>query len=178
MSLPSSAVSRRLSEFIGVALFAAALLWLIALVTFSPTDPVWFFNDGAGDVANFAGRVGAFLAMVSFQLVGYPAFLLPLCVAVIGWHYFWCTKIPRQYAKLTGAGLFVTCLSGILTLAAHTIGTNDGAGGLLGMGVSSLCAHFLNRTGAFIFLLTALALSVILSTQFSFGQAASAAADA
>ena len=55
-----SAVSRRVSEVVGVALFAAALIWLIALATYDPSDPVWFFSTGTHDVpANFAGRVGA-----------------------------------------------------------------------------------------------------------------------
>ena len=44
--MAGSVLSRRLSEFIGVALFALALLWLIALASYSPADPVWFFNTG------------------------------------------------------------------------------------------------------------------------------------
>jgi hypothetical protein len=61
-----------LSEFAGVALFAAAILWLVALVSYSDKDPAWFFNNvSAGSPANFAGRVGAFMAEVGFQLVGY-----------------------------------------------------------------------------------------------------------
>ena len=43
--LAESALSRRLSEFTGVALFAAALLWLVALVSYTPSDPAWFFNS-------------------------------------------------------------------------------------------------------------------------------------
>jgi hypothetical protein len=74
----SSALSRRLSEITGVALFATALLWLIALLTYEATDPVWFFNDvPGGEVVNFAGPVGAFVAMASLQLAGYPAPNLP-----------------------------------------------------------------------------------------------------
>ena len=49
-----STLSRRASEFAGVALFAAALIWLIALVTHEQSDPVWFFT--AGD-AHSAGSV-------------------------------------------------------------------------------------------------------------------------
>ena len=56
-----SKVSRRLREFVGVALFAATVIWIIALVSYEPGDPVWFFSAGAvGAPANFAGRVGAF----------------------------------------------------------------------------------------------------------------------
>ena len=90
----STAVSRRVSEFLGVVLFAVALVWLIALATFDPQDAVWFFNTG-GTVppANFVGQVGSFLAEVSFQIVGYAAYLIPIFLLVFGWHYFWCRTI-------------------------------------------------------------------------------------
>ena len=61
--MAESALSRRLNEFTGVACFAGALLWLIALVSYSPSDPAWFFNSVSGAAPqNFAGRVGAFVA--------------------------------------------------------------------------------------------------------------------
>ena len=39
-----STLTRRASEFLGVALFAAAVLWIVALVTYEPSDPAWFFT--------------------------------------------------------------------------------------------------------------------------------------
>src|SRR4029079_6440501 len=49
-----SILSRRVSEFCGVTMFAAALIWLIALATYVPTDPAWFFSAGSGAApANF-----------------------------------------------------------------------------------------------------------------------------
>ena len=79
----TSTLSRRISEFVGVLLFALALMWLIALATYNPADPAWFFNTGPGQPAtNLAGRAGAFLAELSFQLVGYAAYLFPALVAV------------------------------------------------------------------------------------------------
>ncbi|RPI07841.1 MAG: cell division protein FtsK, partial [Actinobacteria bacterium] len=89
--MSESTLSRRIAEFVGVALFALALLWLIALVTHEPTDPVWFLTTGTTEApANFAGRVGAFLSELSFQLFGYASYLIPLVIGVIAWHYFWC----------------------------------------------------------------------------------------
>ena len=63
-----SFVSRRVSEFVGVALFALALMWLISLASYTPADPVWFFTTGAEGATplNFGGRVGAFLAELSY----------------------------------------------------------------------------------------------------------------
>ena len=115
--MAGSALSRRFSEIVGVALFALSLIWLIALASYTASDPVWFFNTGA-DVApaNFAGRVGAFLAELSFQVVGYAAYLTPIIIAVVGWHYFWCRSLDAPFTKAIGGGLLYTCSAAFLAL--------------------------------------------------------------
>jgi S-DNA-T family DNA segregation ATPase FtsK/SpoIIIE len=178
-SVADSFLSRRLSEFTGVALFGAALLWLIALVTWSPADPAWFFSSADGDPVNFAGRVGAFVSEASYQVLGYSAYLIPAFLGVLGWHYFWCRKIGAGYTKIVGVALLVGSFAALLALAFGALdpGTRHfSAGGALGEGLAALFAMYLNRTGAAILLLTVLALSVILSTQFSFGLAFSGVA--
>src|SRR5688572_25340066 len=105
MGAAGSTLSRRFSEVVGVALFASALIWLIALASYEPTDPVWFFSTGGEAPANFVGRVGAFIAELSFQLLGYASFALPAIVVVAGWHYFWCRRIDAVYTKVIGAAL-------------------------------------------------------------------------
>ena len=170
----SSTLSRRISEFVGVALFALALIWLIALVTYEPTDPVWFFTtDSPQAPANFAGRVGAFLAELSFQLFGYAAYLLPLVVGIVGWHYFWCQPLDAAYTKLFGVALFCCCTSAFLSLlfgAGDVAGESFQPGGSIGTWLEAALSDYLNRTGSLIALLTMMTLPVILSTQFSFGR--------
>jgi S-DNA-T family DNA segregation ATPase FtsK/SpoIIIE len=169
-----STLSRRISEFVGVALFALALIWLISLVTHDPTDPVWFFTTGASHPpVNFVGRVGAFLSELSFQLFGYAAYLIPAVAAVLGWHYFWCQTPDAAYTKLTGVGLLFACASAFLSLVFGSTdvgGKTFHAGGSIGRALGLLLSDYLNRTGSLIILLTLLMLAVILSTQFSFGR--------
>ncbi|MSO46368.1 MAG: DNA translocase FtsK [Acidobacteria bacterium] len=169
-----STLSRRISEFAGVALFALSLIWLIALVTHEPTDPVWFFTtDAAHAPANFVGRVGAFLSELSFQLFGYASYLLPLVAATVGWHYFWCQPPEAAYTKVTGATLFFGCASAFLSLilgSTEIAGKTFHAGGSIGNWIGAMFSEYLNRTGSIIVLLTFIALSVILSTHFSFGR--------
>ena len=177
--MAGSTVSRRVSEFFGVVLFAAALIWLIALATYEPTDPVWFFSAGsAAQPANFAGRVGAFLAELSFQLLGYASHLIPAAMVVLGWHYFWCRTLDAQYTKLVGAGLLFGCVSSLLSLAFGSVDV-DGkpfrAGGYVGEWLASWMAEYLNRTGSIIVILTLLFLAIVLSTQFSLGRLFSSA---
>ena len=58
-----TALSRRVCEVVGVACFGLALLWLVALASYSATDPVLFFSTPTNaQPLNFAGRVGAFLS--------------------------------------------------------------------------------------------------------------------
>ena len=157
-----------------MALFAAALLLVVALASYSASDPVWFFNVGAHEAPlNFAGRIGAFLAELSYQLLGYSAFLLPVVLVVIGWHYFWCKPIDAPYTKAAGAALLLACVASFTSLAAGPPQKDSKvfrAGGYLGDWVGGSLTDYLNRTGAIILILTLLFLAIILSTQFSFGR--------
>jgi DNA segregation ATPase FtsK/SpoIIIE, S-DNA-T family len=172
--MASTALSRRVSEFLGVALFGAALMWVISLASYNASDPVWFFNTGSDLApANFAGRVGAFVGELSYQLLGYSAYLVPFALVVVGWHYFWCRAVDAAYTKLLGAALLFSCVSSFLSLAFGSLevgGKEFRAGGYLGDRLAALLAEYLNRTGSIILILTLLFAAIILSTQFSFGR--------
>jgi S-DNA-T family DNA segregation ATPase FtsK/SpoIIIE len=177
MGAGGSALSRRVSEVVGVGLFACALLWLVALASYEPGDPVWFFSTGTEVPANFAGRVGAFLAELSFQLLGYGSYLLPGVIVVAGWHYFWCRQIEAIYTKVFGGVLALACTSAFMSLVLGSVevGTRSfRAGGYVGEFVAGRLADYLSRTGSVIVILALLVVAVILSTQFSFGRLFSA----
>ncbi len=172
--MAGSTISRRLSEFVGVSLFAVALLALISLASYNASDPAWFFNTGAEQpTANFIGPVGAFAAELAYQLLGYGAYLIPLVLIVMGWHRFWCRDMDAAYTKLIGAALLFACASAFLALAfdpADGGRRTSHAGGYLGTAVAGGLAAYLNRTGSIILILTLLFLGIILSTQFSLGR--------
>ena len=172
--MTGSTASRRVSEFVGVALFAAALIWVVALASYDPSDPVWFFSTGAHAApSNFAGRVGAFLAELSFQLFGYASYLIPAVLVVVGWTYFWCRALDAAATKATGAGLLFACISAFLSLVFGTVavsGTSFRAGGYAGEWIAHELSEYLNRTGSVIVILTLIFLAIIISTQFSFGR--------
>jgi DNA segregation ATPase FtsK/SpoIIIE, S-DNA-T family len=169
-----STVSRRVSEFVGVALFAAALIWIVSLASYEPADPVWFFSTSAHAApANFAGRVGAFLAELSFQLFGYASYLIPAVLVVIGWNYFWCRSLDAAVTKAVGANLLLACISAFLSLALNTLevsGKSFRAGGYAGEFLARELSEYLNRTGSMIVIMTLIFLAIIMSTQFSFGR--------
>ncbi|HEY8535548.1 MAG TPA: DNA translocase FtsK 4TM domain-containing protein, partial [Vicinamibacterales bacterium] len=144
---PASTLSRRASEVAGVALFGASLMWLIALVTYEPTDPAWFFTSGAShEPANFVGLVGAFLAEASFQLLGYASFLVPAVLGVLGWNFFWCRTVDAGYTKAVGGALLLTCIAALLSLvlgAEEIAGRTFRAGGYIGEWIGGASAAYL-----------------------------------
>jgi DNA segregation ATPase FtsK/SpoIIIE, S-DNA-T family len=173
--MAGSFLSRRLSEFVGVVLFACALMCLLSLASYSPNDAVWFFTTGGRDLtpSNFGGRVGAFIAELSFQSLGYSAYLIPIVFVVTGWHYFWCRVPDAAYTKLIGAALLFACVAAFLSLAFGSLtisGRDLLAGGYIGRWLAGTLAEYLNKTGSIILILTLLFLAIILSTQFSFGR--------
>ena len=75
------------------------------------------------------------MAELSYQLLGYAAYLVPLVLAVIGWHYFWCRVVDAAYTKLIGAALLFSCVSSFLSLAFGALdisGKAFRAGGYVG----------------------------------------------
>ena len=54
-----------------IAGFVALLFWLLAMLSFTPSDAAWSTSGTGGDVKNWAGRIGAWLADGSYFLGGY-----------------------------------------------------------------------------------------------------------
>ncbi len=181
MARTDTSLSRRFSEVIGVALFMAALIWMIALVSYDPSDPVWFFTtDTSHAPANFIGRVGAFGSELSFQALGYAAFLVPLLIGLVGWNYFWCVTVDAIYTKALGVTMLVSSMSGLLSLAfgsTEQAGKTFHAGGSFGAFLSGTIAEYMNRTGAGLVFVTFILLAVVLATQVSLGRLFSQASE-
>jgi S-DNA-T family DNA segregation ATPase FtsK/SpoIIIE len=170
-----SARSQKSAEFLGLLSFAAALMLLISLATYDPSDPAPFFRSGAaGPARNFIGPIGAFLAeLLVPQLFGMAALLLPIILAITGWKLFWCKPIDAPYTKASGVVLMLMSLTAFLTMTFGSVaveGEPVRAGGAVGDLLSSLLTARFNRTGAYIVVATALFVSVILATQFSFAE--------
>ena len=121
--------------------------------------------------ANFAGRVGAFLAELSFQLFGYASYLIPAVLVVIGWHYFWCRDVGRRRHEGDRRGRCCSAAS-----ARSQPGVRHARGRRQAVprrrlrrraGSPAFIAEYLNRTGSVIVILTLIFLAIIMSTQFS-----------
>jgi S-DNA-T family DNA segregation ATPase FtsK/SpoIIIE len=165
--------NRRLNELVGFLLCVSALLLFLALVSYSPLDPSWNSASvltGSHAARNWIGVVGAFTADMMLQFFGVGAFLLVIFPATLGARWFRSMRVQSPLAKSLGAIWLVMFVPAMLALLPgqlrwmHVIPVE----GLLGRVVGDVLIHYLNAVGAYIVCATVLAVSLYLSTAFSF----------
>jgi DNA segregation ATPase FtsK/SpoIIIE, S-DNA-T family len=138
-----SGSSRGFDDIIGVVLLLAALLLVMAQLSFLPQDITYLHNPPVRPAHNWIGPLGAYIAWWIFLLLGVVAYVLPLLVAIFGAAYLFgfmhYLRERLRWSLLWSFGLLVS-LTGLLFLADHggvlgklreTIGANS-AGGVLG----------------------------------------------
>ncbi len=123
----------RLGQLGGVALAVAALLLLLALVSYNPRDPS-FNTSTAGTATNWVGVAGATTADLFLQSFGLAALLPVLALIAWAWRLF---NSPRaQVALRTVATLMalpaVAAMLAMLPRAAVHWPTDAGLGGAVG----------------------------------------------
>ena len=82
--------NRRLNEFVGLVLLVSAVLLLLALVSYRPTDASFNTVSGVAGkhlVHNWAGVIGANTSDILLQVEGAAALLLPVLLGILGWSW-------------------------------------------------------------------------------------------
>ena len=116
--------NRRLNEILGMVVLVAAGLLLLALASYTPTDPS--FNTvgsmSTGRPAhNWTGMVGAYLADAMLQVIGVAAFFLPLLLARLGVCWMRSRPAGSPMAKLVGLGMWVVFAPAAIALLPGTM---------------------------------------------------------
>ncbi len=147
--------SRPLNIFLGLVLVLVALLVLLALATYQPTDPSLNTASGATGphaVHNWIGLFGAWLGDLLLQSLGITAFFLPLWMGGLGWT--WMRSRPGGSAWLRWMGTvlalaFVPAVLALLPWHWHWPGLIP-VGGQAGMLMADLLVHYLNLQGSWL----------------------------
>ncbi len=168
--------NRRLNELIGLLVVVAAILLLLCLVSYRPTDPSLDTVGGFGSghpAHNWTGRVGAAIADLLLQIEGAAALSLPLMLAALGFTWMRSRPAGSPLAKLLGATLcllFLPAFFGLLPGHPHWM-FGLPVEGLTGRLVADLLVDYLNFPGACIVIVSMVAVALYLSTTFSFNTA-------
>jgi DNA segregation ATPase FtsK/SpoIIIE, S-DNA-T family len=147
----------------------------LSLMSYSPTDPGWSAVGESMAVSNAGGPTGAIFADIAFYLVGFFAYLLPFMLAWSAWTVFRGhgeePTLRVWLLLLRWFGFAVVLAAGCGYLALHVgtfgLGLPNGAGGGLGMLVSTLMLEKFNAPGTDVLLTGALAVSLMLFLGFS-----------
>ncbi|HEU4634975.1 MAG TPA: DNA translocase FtsK [Edaphobacter sp.] len=168
--------NRRLNEIIGLTVLVTAALLLLALVSYTPTDPslntVGSYVTGR-PAHNWTGIAGAYVSDAMLQAIGVAAFLLPLVLGRLGICWMMSRPAGSPVAKAVGLAMWVVFgPAAIALLPGHLLwkGTLPIAG-TSGRLLADMLVAYLNLPGASIVLALMVALSLYLATTFTFNTA-------
>ena len=168
--------NRRINELIGFIGMTLGALLALSLLSYSPQDASFNVSAPApigAPAHNWIGPVGAHVADLFFQGLGYAAFLFPVGLLLVALYWFRSKKMASPVAKVVGAALFVFALPAEFSL----VGLPDvrGAlppGGILGELVAQMLRAGFNSVGAQVVSIACVVAGLFLTTQFTFAATA------
>ncbi|NYF88520.1 DNA translocase FtsK [Tunturiibacter empetritectus] len=168
--------NRRLNEILGMVVLVSAGLLMLALASYTPTDPSF---DTVGQYVkgrpahNWTGMVGAYLADAMLQLIGVAAFFLPLVLGRLGICWMRSRPAGSPLAKMIGLGMWVVFGPAAIALLPGEMMWRGSLPieGTTGRLLTDLLVHYLNLPGAAIVLSLMVAVSLYLATTFTFNTA-------
>ncbi|MGH9777033.1 MAG: DNA translocase FtsK, partial [Candidatus Acidiferrales bacterium] len=173
MHMLSPGVNKRLNELMGFLWFVAAIVIGLSLLSYSPLDPS--FNTavaaphGRPPAENWIGIVGAHVADVLLQALGWVAFGLPVLLLALAVKWFRSLAVESPAARIGGVLLLLFSLTSLLALipaAPATFGLLA-PGGALGALLALGLTYVLNTPGAYIISFSALIVGAYLLVPFS-----------
>ncbi len=169
--MPVSTVKHKhVNEIVALVLFAAGLLILLSLASYSAADPCFSVSGHTGAVRNYIGIIGSYLSDALLRILGVSAYLVPLFLFAYALFLGFGKEALHPHLKKVGGLVLIVSSAVLFGLQGETVRLLDEelpSGGLLG----SLASRFLLRgvsvTGSYIITVTASVISLMLLTPFS-----------
>ena len=168
--------NRRLNEILGLMVLVSAGLLLLALASYTPTDPSFNTVGGEGlgrPAQNWAGLAGAYVSDALLQTLGVATFFLPVLLIRLGICWMKSRAAGSPMAKIMGLVLWIVFAPAAFALlpSQHLWRHTLPIAGLSGMLVSDALLLLLNLPGTCMVVALMVALSLYLATTFSFNTA-------
>jgi S-DNA-T family DNA segregation ATPase FtsK/SpoIIIE len=152
---------RWLVEVKGILALTLAGFALVALTTYDPAAP-------PAAQTSPVGPVGVWLGWLAFQSFGYAGFLFPLLVGAWGASAFARPLVMRGWLPFAGLALVLSAATGLLAQSEGAPMLGAGRGGLVGWAVATGLRAGLGRLGAWLVLVAAVPIGVLLVTRVSY----------
>ena len=155
---------------VALILFAAGLLVLMGLVTYSASDPCFSVAGKGAEVRNAIGIIGSYLSDALLKLFGLCAYLIPAFLFTYAAFFSLGGEAAHPLLKKVGGVLLFVSLATLLGLQNETVtifGEEVPSGGMLGQLFVVLLVKSVSVTGAYIITVTSLVISLLLLAPFS-----------
>ncbi|WP_394132707.1 DNA translocase FtsK 4TM domain-containing protein [Shewanella maritima] len=145
---------------------------LLALTSFNQNDPGWSQSHSRGEIYNWTGAVGAWVADVLLYFFGFIAFLIPIIIAATGWFIF--NRAHRLLEvdyfsvglRIIGFMLMLLALAALFSMNANNIYVFS-AGGVAGDVIWQSMQPYFNTLGTTLLLLCFVGAGFTLATGIS-----------
>jgi S-DNA-T family DNA segregation ATPase FtsK/SpoIIIE len=164
--------NRRLNEMLGLVVLVAASLLLLALLTYTATDPSLNSVGGSGThpAHNWTGLLGAYIADLLLQSQGIAVIFLPLLLLRLGISWMRSRSFGSVSAKVIGLMLWLIFAPAAIALLPGEMLWRHALpiAGVEGRILAEALIRLLNFPGAGILCGLMVALSLYLTTTFTF----------
>jgi DNA segregation ATPase FtsK/SpoIIIE, S-DNA-T family len=169
MRLINPTQHKRLNEAVGLVLLSLGLFLWLSLLSYHAEDPSWNTATGSIRPLNLTGYAGSYIADLLLQTLGLVAFAFPILSLLLAWKWLRSETIAAPAAKLIGSTAFLLSAGAALSFLPdwRLFGGTIRLGGALGLLVSDYLIASLNLTGAILFDITALVVSLYLISSFT-----------
>src|SRR3990167_10921461 len=162
----------RLQEGLFLALVACAVFLLISLLTYHSHDPGWSTTGLGQEIANWGGRVGAWLADVFLLLFGLVSYLFPFMIILSGWFSLHESNQTQKKSnewmfKSLGWVLLILGSDGLVSFYFTSTLLPANSGGIIGESLTNGLSLLFNKTGSVLLLSTIVLCGITLVTGLS-----------
>ncbi len=154
-------------ELWGIVIGVAALLVIISLLSYNPTDRSLNTPSGAIRTSNWGGFVGAYVADFLLQGLGISSYLLPLLLVLFAYRLFLASYQGIRLTTAAGCGVLLVSIAVLLSLSIESENARDAGGVLGGFLKESLLIPLFGPISSTLITLAAMLLSVMLLSQTS-----------
>lgn len=153
----------------GLFLTFAAIFFLLALISYSPTDPGFTLSKHTDTFHNWMGFVGSYIADGLYIILGVWAFALPIFLVDYAWRYC-IRKLPINWLHFASTAIIMFAVLGLLHIFLGELklfSTTIKAGGAIGKIIGDSLVGYLNRWGSVMMLLMLLAGGIMMGYDMS-----------
>ncbi len=159
--------SRLNREFLAVLVSISALLIIISLLSYAPRDPSLNTSARAIETQNRVGIVGAYLADILLQGLGFASYLLPIFLCIVAYQMFRPSHSRIPLGKIAGYGVFLISIAVILDFFVDSDIARESGGIIGGFLKESILVPLFGRISSILIAFAGLLTSLMLFTENS-----------